>query len=191
MVEAHDIPPYKEIAPRLMGLREAVGFSLEDLARKLGIAPEVVSGYESGNQEIPVSYLMEVAHACGVDLTELLSGRAAHLSSYALVRKGQGFSVQRRKDYDYWNLASTFSGRVMEPFLVRVPPKEADQLSFTTHKGQEFIYMLEGRLELHLDRKVEVLAPGDSIYFNSRIPHALRGMDGNDALFVDVLNDDA
>lgn len=187
-MDVHDLPPYKEIAPRLIGLREAVGFTQEELAYKLRVETGIVSGYESGTMEIPVSYLMEVARICGVDLTAILSGSPARLSAYSVVRKGHGLSIQRRKDYDYWNLASNFNGRRMEPFLVRVPPKEADQLSFTSHKGQEFIYMLEGRLELHLDKKVEILEAGDSIYFSSRIPHALRGLDGKDAMFVDVLN---
>jgi quercetin dioxygenase-like cupin family protein len=187
-MDIHDLPPYKEIAPRLIGLREAIGFSQEELAAKLRVETSLVVDYESATMEIPVSYLMEVARVCGVDLTSILSGSPARLNSYTVVRSGHGLSVQRRKDYDYWNLASNFSGRRMEPFLVRVPPKKPEQLSFTSHKGQEFIYMLEGRLELHLDNKVEILEAGDSIYFSSRIPHALRGLDGKDALFVDVLN---
>lgn len=187
-MEVHDLPPYKEIAARLLGLREAVGLSREELAAKLRASAELVAGYEKGEGEIPVSYLMEVARVCGVDLTSIISGTDARLSSYSVVRKGHGLSVQRRKDYDYWNLASNFSGRRMEPFIVRVPPKEPEQLSFTSHKGQEFIYMLEGRLELHLDAKVEILEPGDSVYFSSRIPHALRGLDGKEAAFLDVLN---
>ncbi len=186
-MEFRDVPPYKEIAPRLVGLRESLGLSQADLAAKVGAGEELVALYESGTQEIPVSFLMDTAHACGVDLTSLLSGRQAHLSGYTIVPKGQGLSVQRRKDYDYWNLAHNFAGRRMEPFLVRVPPKEREQVTFTSHKGQEFIYMLEGRLELHLDDKIKVLEAGDSAYYSSRIPHALRGLDGADALFLAVI----
>ena len=77
----------------------------------------------------------------------------------------------------------------MEPFLVRVPPKEQKDLTFNSHNGQEFIYMLEGRLELWMGDKAHILEPGDCIIFDSRIPHALRGLDGKDALFLDVLGD--
>ena len=49
--------------------------------------------------------------------------------------------------------------------------------------------ILEGRLELWLNDKANVLTPGDCIIFDSRIPHALRGLDGKDALFLDVLGD--
>ena len=186
-MDFQDLPSYKEIAPRLTGLREALDFTQDELADKLGVKAELVAGYEQGDREIPVSFLMDVAHVCGVDLTALLSGSPARLSGYAVVRNGQGLSVQRRKDYDYWSLAPNFTGRSMEPFLVRVPPKTTEQLTFTSHKGEEFIYILEGRLELTLDSKVEVMSAGDSIYFSSRMPHALRGLDGKDVLFVDVI----
>jgi quercetin dioxygenase-like cupin family protein len=96
--------------------------------------------------------------------------------------------VERRKDYDYRNLASRMTGRRMEPFMVRVPPKAESDLSWNEHSGQEFIYMLEGRLEIWLESKRNVLEPGDSIYFESRIPHALRALDGADAVFLDVIS---
>ena len=181
-------PPYKEIAPRLAGLRDACGFSQQELANKVGVTAAEVARFESGEVEIPVSFLTDVARECGVDLTALISGGDAHLHGYSLVRKGEGLSVQRRKDYDYWNLASRFTSRRMEPFLVRVPPKEEKDLVFNYHRGQEFIYILEGRLEIWLNDARHVLAAGDSLYFSSRIPHALRGLDGADAVFLDVIS---
>lgn len=180
--------PYKEIAPRLLGLRDAVGMTQAELAQGVGVTEAEVARYESGTVEIPVSYLADVARTCGVDLTALLSGGDAHLQSHTFVRKGEGLSVQRRKDYDYWNLAARFTNRRMEPFLVRVPPKEEKDLAFNYHRGQEFIYMLEGRLEIWLGDKKHVLEPGDSMYLSSRIPHALRGLDGKDAVFLDVIS---
>ena len=180
-------PRYTEIAPRLMGLRESVGLSQAELAAKIGATPSLVAAYESGKQDIPVSFLMDVAHVCGVDLTDLLSGSPAFLHSYTVVRKDEGMAVSRRKDYDYRNLAARFTGRMMEPFLVKVPPKEQEQVTKISHKGQEFSYMLEGRLELHLNDDIMVLEPGDSVYFSSTIPHGLRGLDGKEAVFVSVI----
>ncbi|CCO22852.1 helix-turn-helix domain-containing protein [Maridesulfovibrio hydrothermalis] len=178
---------YKEIAPRLQGLRDAMDMSIEELAEKTGVTAEKAALYESGTVEIPVSYLMDVAHLCGVSLTVLISGNEAYLKNYALVRKGKGLNVDRRKDYDYKNLAATFVGRRMEPFMVNVPPKEVADMNFTTHRGQEFIYVLEGRLELRLDKSVVELEVGDSLYFDSNTPHALRGLDGKSARMLDVI----
>ena len=178
---------YKEVAPRLVGLRESLGLSHAELAQKIGATEELVADYEKGDREIPVSYLMDVSHACGVSLTELLSGEDAHLQNYTVVRNGEGLSVTRRKDYDYKNLAFRMTDRQMEPFLIRVPSKAREEVTLIAHKGQEFSYILEGRLELHLDKDIVVLEPGDSVYFSSTIPHGLRGLDGKDVVFVSVI----
>jgi transcriptional regulator with XRE-family HTH domain len=180
-------PAYVDIAKRLRGLREAIDLTPEELSGKLGLTTEKVELYESGTAEIPVSYLFEVARMCGIDLTALLSGSEAHLQNHSLVRKGKGMSVERRKDYDYKSLAYGFFGRKMEPFMVRVPPKDENSLSFNEHPGQEFIYVTMGRLEIRLGDKVLVLEPGDSLYFSSKTPHALRGLDGQNTEFVDVI----
>lgn len=178
---------YKEIAPRLSGLRDALDMSVDDMADRLGVTAETVAAYESGSIEIPVSYLFKVAQECGVDLTVLISGGEAHLKSHSLVKKGGGLAVERRKDYDYKSLAYKFTGRQMEPFYIRVPPREAGEVKPVTHSGQEFIYMIEGRLEVLLDGNPTILEPGDSLYFSSHTPHALRALDGKDAEFLDVI----
>jgi transcriptional regulator with XRE-family HTH domain len=177
----------KDIAPRLRGLRDALDLSVEELAQRAGVDVALVRGYESGNMEIPVGFLMKVAQACHVDLTVLISGIEPHLTGYSLVRQGEGLLVERRKDYDYKSLAYRFSGRKMEPFLITVPPKAPEDMTQVSHSGQEFIHVQEGRLELRLGEEVLELAPGDSLYFDSQTPHALRGLDGHPAVFLDVI----
>ncbi|WP_457571466.1 helix-turn-helix domain-containing protein [Desulfovulcanus sp.] len=182
-----ECPAYEEIAKRLKGLREAMDLTLEEMAKKLGISKEKLEDYESGHGEIPVSFLYEVAKVCEIDLTVLISGREAYLHNFSLVREGKGLSVERRKDYDYKSLAYKFVGRKMEPFIVTVPFKEENKLTYNEHPGQEFIYMLKGKLEVRLQDKVLVLEPGDSLYFSSHTPHALRGLDGKEAEFLDII----
>ena len=178
---------YKDIAPRLRGLRDALDMSVEDLAQKTGVGVDLVRLYESGESEIPVGFLMTVAQTCHVDLTVLISGVEPHLKGYSLVRRGEGLSVERRKDYDYKSLAYRFSGRKMEPFLITVPPKTPEEMNLVSHSGQEFIHVTEGRLELRLGEDTLALEPGDSLYFDSQTPHALRGLDGRHAVFLDVI----
>lgn len=178
---------YKDIAPRLVGLRDALDLSVEALAEKLGVDADTVRRYEAGEQEIPVGYLLKVSQVCEVDLMVLITGTEPHLREYSKVKSGEGLAVERRKDYDYKSLAYRFAGRKMEPFRIKVPPKERDEMNTVSHPGQEFIYMLEGRLEVKLGEAFEVLEPGDSLYFDSLTPHSLRGMDGKEALFIDVI----
>ncbi|MFW5731239.1 MAG: helix-turn-helix domain-containing protein [Desulfonatronovibrionaceae bacterium] len=181
------LPAQEDIARRLKALRQAMDYTIAEMAEKLGMYPDTVELYETGTVEIPVSYLFEAAKICKVDLTVLVSGSEAHLHGHALIRQGKGMSVERRKDYDYKSLAYAFSGRRMEPFMVRVPPKTEQELTFTEHPGQEFIYMLKGKLEVRLGEKIIVLEPGDSLYFTSRIPHALRSLGTKQAEFIDVI----
>ncbi len=82
---------YKEIAPRLIGLREGIGWTVKEMADLLGLPEEKVAAYESGTVEIPVGYMLDVSRLCRVDLTTLISGREPHLKSYSLVRKDEGF----------------------------------------------------------------------------------------------------
>ena len=182
-----EIGPVREIAMRLRGIREVTGFTPEALADITGVTPQDVLRFETGEAEIPVSYLYEVAKACGVDLTALLTGDEAHLMAYSLVRDGQGLSVDRRKAYKYQALAYRFHKPVMEPFLVTVPPKDESEMEFNRHLGEEFIYMLRGRMEVRLGDEVLALEPHDSLYISSRIPHAMRGLDGEEAEFLDVI----
>jgi len=178
---------YKDIAPRLIGLREGVGWTIKEMADLLGVSEERVANYESGTVEIPVGYMLDVSRLCRVDLTTLISGTEPHLKSYALVRKGEGFSVDRRADYDYKSLGYKFAGREMEPFLISVPAKADEEMVETSHRGQEFVYIIKGRLELRLAGEPLILEAGDSLYFNSETPHALRGLDGKEATFIDVI----
>lgn len=182
-----EIGPVREIAMRLRGVREMTGLSVAELAEKAGIGPEQAAIYETGEAEIPVSFLYEAAKACGVDLTALLTGGEAHLRAYSLVRAGEGLSVSRRKAYKYQSLAYRFHRPSMEPFIVTVPPKTESEMEFNRHLGEEFIYMLRGRLEIRLGEDVLALEPHDSLYFNSRTPHAMRGLDDQEAEFLDVI----
>lgn len=182
-----EVGAVKDIAMRLGGIREVVGLTPEALAEKTGVAASDVLAYESGEREIPVSYLYKVAQVCNVDLTTLLTGGEAHLHAYSLVRAGNGLSVDRRTAYKYHSLAYRFRKPAMEPFLVTVPPKADGALEANRHLGEEFIYMLRGRLEIRLGDDSVVMEPGDSIYFDSRTPHAMRGLDGQEAEFLDVI----
>ncbi|WDP89533.1 MAG: helix-turn-helix transcriptional regulator [Desulfobacter sp.] len=178
---------YKDIAYRLRGLRDALSLSEEEMALKLDLSIELLKKYESGDVDIPVSYLFSVAKAFNLDPTVLMSGAESHLHHYSLIKKEKVMTVDRREDYDYHSLAYKFSGRKMEPFWVTVPPKDEDQMTFNEHPGQEFIHMLEGRLEVVLGNDKITMDPGDNLYFSSHIPHAMRGLDGKPAKFLDVL----
>jgi mannose-6-phosphate isomerase-like protein (cupin superfamily) len=178
----------RQIAERLKGLRDVMDIATEDAAQTCGIPVEKYLEYESGNIDIPVSILHRMAHKYGIDLTVLLTGQEPHMRYYSLVRKNSGIDVERRQAYKYQSLAYHFINRKAEPFLVTVEPKP-DKTAFclNSHPGQEFNYILKGRLRFHLNGKEMVLDEGDSIYFDSGFPHGMLAMDGNECQFLAII----
>ncbi len=175
----------QQIAMRIRELREIAGISDVSLARELGITVSEYKGFEDGSTDIPVSFLYTLANKFGVELTEILTGGMPHLHTYSLVRKGEGVSVERRAAYDYESLGFNFADKKAEVFLVTVQPGPEDApLSFNTHPGQEFEYMLDGRMEIAIDGRKMTLEEGDSIYFDSTHPHAMKALGGSPARFL-------
>ena len=176
----------KQIAERLRGLRDALELSENEMAAVCGISPEEYAAYESGNKDIPVSLLHCISHKYGVELTSLLFGEDPHMRSYYLTRKGQGMAMERTKAYKYQSLAAGFKNRKADPFIVSVEPND-NPVHQNAHSGQEFNMVLEGRLMLNMNGKELILEEGDSIYFDSNLPHGMKALDGKTVKFLAVI----
>lgn len=178
----------RAIAQRLKGLREALDLSIEQVAQSASISPESYQGYESGEQDIPVSLLQCISKEYQIEMTALLFGEEAHMSSYFLTRNQQGVAIERTKFYKYQSLAAGFKQRLADPFIVTVEPKAADTpMHLNTHPGQEFNYILEGRLLLRIGEKELILQQGDSIYFDSQKPHGMKALDDKSVRFLAII----
>lgn len=177
----------QEIAARITDLREISGLAIEVLAAEFGISEETYRAYESGTADIPVSFLYKFAWKFGVDLTEILTGESPKLHTYSLVREGKGVSMERRTQYKYQNLAYNFIHKKAEPFMVTVEPDDNTEVHFNTHPGQEFNYVLEGRLKVFIDGHEVILNQGDSLFFDSGCPHGMKAMDNKTAKFLAII----
>jgi mannose-6-phosphate isomerase-like protein (cupin superfamily) len=175
----------REITARVRVLREIEEISGETLARELGFDPEEYNKWESGEKDFPIGALVEIAVRFKVDLTELVSGATPKLKTYCLTRAGHAPEVSRRPMYAYWNLAYNFHRKKGEPFLVEAnSDTESKPLSLNTHPGQEFDYVLEGRLLISVGGHETELGPGDSIYYDSNEPHGMKAVGGGRARFL-------
>ncbi|HPS11862.1 MAG TPA: cupin domain-containing protein [Prolixibacteraceae bacterium] len=178
----------RQIAERLRGLREVLDVSAEDAAQTCGISVEKYLDYESGKIDIPVSVLHNISQKYKVELTVLLTGEDPHMHHYSLTRKNTGASAERTKAYKYQSLAQSFINRKAEPFIVTVDPKpESTEICLNTHPGQEFNYILKGRLKFCLAGKEMILEEGDSIYFDSGLPHGMLALDGKECQFLALI----
>lgn len=176
-----------DIGIRLRGLRLIQDFAPGDFAQKLGVTAEELLAYEAGEKDFSFSFLYNAAELLGVDVVDLMSGDSPKLSACCLVRRGGGYAVSRRKAYSYKHLAFTFRGKMAEPFMVTVEPGEEEAPTKHAHEGQEFDYMVSGRMRFFLGDMVYDLEPGDSVYFDSGLPHAMRTLDGKPAAFLAVV----
>jgi len=175
----------RAIGERIRGLRDACGISSATLAAECGLSEKDLESYEKGLADIPVGTLHTIAKRFNVELNTLLTGEEPHLHGYCLTRRDSGVTVNRRLDYQYKSLAYTFADRKAEPFLVTVEPKgSGEPIHLNTHLGQEFDYVIEGALVISLNGKEFTLEAGDSLYFDSGIPHGMKALNGKSARFL-------
>jgi transcriptional regulator with XRE-family HTH domain len=167
----------KLITDRIKGLREIAGISAESLAKELKLSHDQFMNYESGSNDIPVSLLYKIAHYFNVDLSALLSGENPRLHIYCVVREGKGLHVDRNNNYRYESLAYNFINKKAEPFIVTIEPLKDDaEMTFTSHPGQEFDFVMEGCLLVSIDGHEVILNEGDSIYFDSNYKHSIKAL---------------
>ena len=179
-----------EVATRIKELREIIGFSVKQMAEKTDVTQQTYLSYESGKVDIPFSFIHKCALAFNVDMTDLLEGSSAKLSTYTVTRKGKGQETAKEDGIDIANLAPKFKDKLAEPYYVTYEYNASQQnkpIHLTTHSGQEFDLVLSGKLKVQVGDHVEVLSEGDSIYYNSSVPHGMLAVDGKDCTFVAVV----
>jgi mannose-6-phosphate isomerase-like protein (cupin superfamily) len=166
-------------------LREIGEISGEALAKELGFDAAEYSQWEAGAKEFPIGSLVEIASFFRVDLSELITGKTSKLKTFCVTRAGEAPEVSRRPMYSYWNLAYNFHRKKCEPFLVEASAETGQNpLSLNTHPGQEFDYVLEGRLLISVGGRESELGPGDCIYYDSAEPHGMKALGGKNARFL-------
>ena len=179
-----------EVASRIKELRDIMGWTTADMAEKTDVTEEIYISYESGKVDIPFSFMHKCALEFNVELTELLEGHTAKLSSYTVTRKGQGQGTAKEDGIDIANLAPKFKDKLAEPYWVKYEYSASQQnkpIKLTTHSGQEFDLVLSGRLKVQIGNHTEILDEGDSIYYNSSTPHGMIAVDGRDCVFCAVV----
>lgn len=163
----------RQIAMRITDLREISDYTVAQMAEMCGVSEDVYTSYESGETDIPISFLLKLSEIFQVDMTELLTGEAPRMDVYSVTRAGKGVDIQRRNHYVYKNLGYNFVHRKIEPLFVTIPLDANKQLEPNSHEGQEFDYIISGTMKLVVAGREVILRPGDSIYYNSRAPHAM------------------
>ena len=176
----------KQIAARLRGLRDVLELTEQEVADACQLDVEEYREMEAGTRDLSVSTLQKISRNYGIALDVLMFGEEPKMSTYFLTRAGKGVSVERTKAYKYQSLAAGFKNRKADPFIVTVEPNDKP-MHYNTHEGQEFNLVIEGTLLLSIGGKELTLYPGDSIYFNSNLPHGMKALDGKTVRFLAII----
>lgn len=180
------------VGERIKNLREKSGLSLQEFADRTGFSSALVNQIENHMLSPPLGALMKIAHVLGVTIGDIWGEGAGE--PWVLTRKGEGRAVSRFASkegvsygYGYESLGSGMRGRHFEPFVVTLEPPTVKKPQPSSHDGEEFIFVLEGEVEVSLDGHTDVITAGDSIIYDARIPHRLSCAGGECARILAVV----
>lgn len=179
------------VGERIKAARQARGLSLHDMATRTGLTEADIRQVEEELVSPNLGTLIRLSKALEMKMGTLIS--PAGPKPFTIVRSDQRKVVSRyaskegeRLGYYYQHLAFDKADRNMEPFLVTLEPTEVVE-DRSTHDGEEFIFVLSGEMEAHLGDGMEILKPGDSIYYNSSVPHLVKCHGGKATHILAVL----
>ncbi len=167
-----------DMGMRVKKARESRGLSIFDLYLRTDIDVETLSQIEEGKVVPPLGTVIKLAKALDLKMGYFISGEEA--KAYTIVRRDDRKktsrydpSKEKQYGYAYESLAPLKTDRTMEPFMVTLEPSEVEE-ERSTHDGQEFIFVFQGEMEVRLGEEIHILKQGDSIYYNSTVPHLVK-----------------
>ena len=167
------------VGERIKELRERKGLSLKEVADLTGFSTALLSQMENHLVSPSLGTIVKLARALSVKVGDFLGETEGE--PFTIVRKDERKMVSRfaskegvKYGYSYEALGFDKKDRHMEPFIVKLEPATVKAAKTSVHEGEEFIFVLEGEMEVILGNHTDILYPGDSIYYDSTIPHKVQ-----------------
>lgn len=192
-LKAYCMAKQHDLGKKVKQIREAKKVSLEETAERTNLEIDQLKKIEKGDVLPSLAPLIKIARALGVRLGTFLDD-SDHLGP-VVVRageheKGVRFSSQQkgsREHLNFFSLAFDKVGRSMEPFIVEIEPGQQSDYMLSSHEGEEFIYVLEGEIEINYGKEIYHLKEGDSIYLDSIVSHNVHEANGMPARILAVI----
>ena len=179
---------------KIVTLREAHRLSQQDLADRCGCDVSAIAELEAGEVPPSLAPLIKITRALGVRLGTLMDDDESLGPLY--IGTSQMEEVTRLKslqtasdagDLAYFSLAAGRPSRHMDPCIITIDPSGETEHELVGHEGEEWLYGLEGEIEIEYGKELYVLHPGESIYYDSIVPHQVRAHEGQSARFLAVV----
>ena len=180
----------QEIALRIREMRDILGYSVQKMAELTEVSDEQYKAYESGEVDLPFTYMHKCAKIFGIEIADLLEGTSPKLTGYTVSRKGKGLVTASEDGITIQDMAPLFHKKIATPYWVTYEYNEDLQnqpIHTTTHAGQEFDLVIKGSLKVKVGEHEEILHEGDSIFYKSSTPHGMIAVEGQECVFLAMI----
>ena len=183
------------VGAKIKGLRETKNLSIDVIAERSGLTVEQIESIENDVNLPSLGPLIKIARALGVRLGTFMDDndalgpivcRAADREKDSSISFSNG-DTDARKHMEYHPLAQQKAGRHMEPFVIDINPEESPEFQLSDHEGEEFIYVMQGEVEIVYGKETYHLQEGDSIFYDSIVKHHVHGAPGKSAKILAVV----
>ena len=183
------------VGSKIKGIRESKNLTIEEIAESSGLSVEQINSIENDQNLPSLGPLIKIARALGVRLGTFMDDndalgpvvcRAENRERDSSISFSNG-ATDARKHMEYHPLAQQKAGRHMEPFIIDINPTEQQDFKLSAHEGEEFIYVMDGELEIEYGKEKYTLKEGDSIFYDSIVKHHVHGAPGKSAKILAVV----
>ncbi len=169
------------VGEKIKKARTEKDVSLDFVANETGFSTEYLEKVESDGIMPPVGTILQIARALDIDSAFLLKEQASELTNRI------SESTKRTDNYAYKTLTPGVEKKHLKAFQITIDSMQEHSGVGYQHEGEEFVYVLEGKIEVLVGDNVNVLDEGDSLHFNSSIRHNLRNLSEKEASLIVVL----
>ena len=183
------------VGAKIKGIRETKNLSVEEIAERSGLTVDQINSIETDQNLPSLGPLIKIARALGVRLGTFMDDndalgpivcRAEDRERDSSISFSNGAS-DARKHMEYHPLAQQKAGRHMEPFVIDINPEDTPEFQLSAHEGEEFIYVMQGEVEIVYGKDTYNLKEGDSIFYDSIVTHHVHGAPGKSAKILAVV----
>ena len=183
------------VGKKIKTIRESKNLSIEEISERSGLSKEQIISIEEGQNLPSLGPLIKIARALGVRLGTFMDDndslgpvvcRAADRERASSISFSNG-ATDARKHMEYHPLAQQKAGRHMEPVIIDINPEDSPEFQLSAHEGEEFIYVMQGEIEIVYGKETYTLKEGDSIFYDSIVKHHVHGAPGKPAKILAVV----
>jgi transcriptional regulator with XRE-family HTH domain len=182
-----------KIGARVKLIRENRKLSIEDVSERTNLSVEQIASIEDGSLVPNLTPLIKIARVLGVRLgtfmddDENLGPVVTRAKQEKAVTRFSDRGNAINSDLDFYTLAQNKAGRHMDPFVIDIFPSSENEIKLSTHEGEEFIYVLEGEVEIKYGKETYQLKAGDSIYYESIVAHHVHSFGSEKAKILAIV----